>query len=92
MKSLGAILVFVIFVLAGLPGCGWEGKSRQEKIRTVSRILEIFRPSRPHTYDPTLEEWIRRDYSSLHFKLEDVPKQHIELTEDVLREHTLPVD
>ena len=92
MKSCAAILVFVIFLIAGLPGCGWQEMSSQEKIRTVSRILEVFRPSQPRTYDPTLEEWIRRDYSSRHFKLEDVPKQHITLTERVLREQTLPFD
>ena len=92
MKSPAAILAFVIFTLAGLPGCGWQDMSRQEKIRTVSRILQVFRPSRPHTYDPTLEERIRREYSSLHFKLEDDLKEHIALTEDVLRQHTLPMD
>ncbi len=92
MKSLAAILVFVTFVLVGLPGCGWQEMSKQEKIRTVSRILKVFRPSRPHPYDPTLEEWIRREYASLHFKVENAPKQHIALTEDVLREHTLPID
>ena len=92
MKSPAAILMFVIFVLAGLPGCGWQEMSSQEKIRTVSRFLEVFRPSRTHTYDPTLEEWIRREYASLHFKVEDVPRQHIALTEDVLRERTLPMD
>ena len=92
MKSCAAILVFVIIVLAALPGCGWQDMSRQDKMRTVSRILEVFRPSQPRTYDPTLEEWIRRDYSSRHFKLEDVPKQHITLTERVLREQTLPFD
>ncbi len=92
MKGSAAILVFVIFVLVGLPGCGWQEMSEQEKIRTVSRILEVFRPSRPHTYDPTLEEWVRSEYASFHIKLEDVPKQHIALTEDVLRTHTLPID
>ena len=92
MKSLAAILVFVIIVFAGLPGCGWQEMSSQEKIRTVSRILEVVRPSRPHTYDPTLEERIRSEYSSLHFKIRDVSNQHIALTEDVLRQHTLPID
>ena len=92
MKSLAAIRVFVIFVLAGLPGCGWQDMSKQEKIRTVSRFLEVVRPSRPHTYDPTLEEWIQREYASFHIKLKDVPKQHIALTEAVLRERTLPKD
>ena len=92
MKSLAAIRVFVIIVLAGLPGCGWQDMSKQEKIRTVSRILEVFRPSPPQTYDPTLEEWIRSEYASFHIKFKDVPKQHIALTEDVLRQHTLPMD
>ena len=92
MKRLAAIRVLVIFVLAGLPGCGWQDMSKQEKIRTVSRILEVFRPSRPQTYDPTLEKWIRSEYASLHFKVRDVPKQLMALTEEVLRQHTLPMD
>ncbi len=92
MKSLAAKRVLVIFVLAGLPGCGWQDMTKQEKIRTVSRILEGFRPSRPQTYDPTLEEWIRSEYASFHVQLKDIPKQHIALTEDVLRQHTLPLD
>ena len=92
MKRLAAIRVFVIVVLAGLPGCGWQDMTKQEKIRTVSRILEVFRPSRAHTYDPTLEDRIRSEYSSLHFKVRDVPQQHIALSEDILRQHTLPMD
>lgn len=88
MKRLAAIL-FVIFALAGLSGCAM---SRQETIRAASRFLELFRASHPHTYDPALEERIRRDYSSLHFEIEDDLKQHIALTEDVLREHTMPMD
>lgn len=92
MKRLAAVLVCVVFVLAGLPGCGWQNMSTQEKIKTVSRILKVFRPSRPHTYDPTFEEWLRRDYASLHSKVEDDLKQHIALTKDVLREHTPPID
>ncbi len=92
MKRSASIVVFVVFVLVGLPGCGWQDMSRQEKIRTVSRFLEVLRPSRPHTYDPTLEDGIRSEYASFHIKLEDVPKQHIALIEDVLGEHTLPID
>lgn len=92
MRRLAAIRVLVIFVLAGLPGCGWQDMSKQEKIRTVSRILQVVRPSRPDTYDPTLEEWIQREYASFHIKLKDVPKQHVELTEAVLRQHTMPKD
>ncbi len=92
MKSLAANLLFVILVLATLLSYGCQETSRQEKIRTASRFLKVFRSSRPYRYDPTREVWIRREYSLLHAKVEDVPEQHAALIEDVLREHTLPMD
>lgn len=92
MKSPAAVLGLVLFALTGLPGCGWQDMSKQEKIGTVSRILKVFRPSRSHTYDPALEDRIRRNYSPLHFKFMRAPEQHNALIEAVLREHTLPLD
>ena len=92
MKSFAANLLLVILVLATLPSYGCQETSRQEQIRTASRFLSVFRSSRPYRYDPTWEVWIRREYSLLHAKVEDVPEQHAALIEDVLREHTLPTD